>query len=67
MTRSRALALALAMLVAAGVGCGKYGKPVRTKPTPPIVNVQPSAEPATTTPPPGEDCEPDEPQEKTAP
>ena len=63
--RGRALALALAGLVAVGAACGKYGKPERTKPTPPTVTVQPAA-PATATPP-GEDCEPDEQKEKTAP
>jgi hypothetical protein len=64
--RGRALALALAGVVAAGAACGKYGKPERARPTPPTVSVQPAATP-TTAAPPGEDCEPDEQKEKTAP
>ena len=64
--RVRGLALALALGVAAGAACGKYGKPERTKPTPPTVSVQPAAAPATATPP-AEECEPDEQKEKTAP
>ncbi|HXK23460.1 MAG TPA: hypothetical protein VMS55_12370 [Myxococcota bacterium] len=64
--RDRALALALAGVVAAGAACGKYGKPERTKPTPPTVTVQPTAAPATATPP-AEQCEPDAQKEKAAP
>ena len=64
--RRRALALALAGVVAAGAACGKYGKPERTKPTPPTVTVQPATAPATATPP-AEECAPDQQKEKTAP
>jgi len=66
MTRGRALALALALAVGAAAACGKYGKPERTKPTPPTVSAQPAAAPATATPP-AEECEPDDSKEKTAP
>jgi hypothetical protein len=72
-TRQRAMLAALLLLVFAAAACGKYGKPVRSHPTPPTAvavpgataPASPPATPAGNPPASGQDCEDD--QEKPAP
>ena len=66
MTRRWATLAVLLLLASSGAACGKYGRPIRTKPTPPTTSAQPSAAaPAGQSAPAGDACEDD--QEKPTP
>jgi len=70
MTRRWATLAVLLLLASSGAACGKYGRPIRTKPTPPTTSAQPSAaQPnaagaASPSTPAGEACE-DDPEKPT--
>ena len=68
MTRRGMAVAALLVLVSSTAACGKYGKPIRSRPTPPITSTQPgaaapSSQPAQS----GESCEDDAEKEKPTP